>query len=70
MLQLYRLHLEHYVQFWSPYHRKGIIVIEGIQCRFIRLVLEWRDCLMTRLDKLGLYSLEFQRMGGDLIENY
>ena len=75
LLQLYRAlvrpHLEYCVQFWCPYLRKDVLAIEGAQQRFTRLIpgmagLSYEE----RLSRLGLYSLEFRRMRGDLIETY
>jgi len=75
MLQLYRdlvrPHLEYCMQFWSPYLRKDILALEGMQRRFIRLILELRGLdYEERLSRLGLYSLKFRRMRGNLIETY
>ena len=75
LLQLYRVlvrpHQEYCVQFWSPNLRKDILAIEGVQRRFTRLIpgmsgLSYEE----RLDRLGLYSLEFRKLRGDLIETY
>ena len=42
-----------------------------MQRRFTRLMPELRGLSYEeRLNKLGLYSLEFRRMRGDLIETY
>ena len=59
------------MQFWSPYLRKDILVLEGVQRRFTRLIPEMRELAYEeRLSRLGLYSLEFRRLRGDLIEVY
>ena len=75
MLQLYRAlvrsQLEYCVQFWSPHLHKDILALEGVQRRFTRLIPEMRGLdYEERLNRLDLYSLEFRRMRGDLIETY
>ncbi|XP_062894859.1 uncharacterized protein LOC134341044 [Mobula hypostoma] len=75
LLQLYkalvRPHLEYCVQFWSPNLRKNILAIEGVQRRFTRLIPGMAGLSYDeRLDRLVLYSLEFRRSRGDLIETY
>ena len=43
----------------------------GTGGRFTRLILELRGLAYEeRLSRLGLYSLEFRRMRGDLMETY
>ena len=66
-----RPHLEYCLQFWCPYLRKDVLALEGEQRRFTRLIpgmasLSYEE----RLSWLGLYSLEFRKVKGDLIETY
>ena len=73
MLQLHKVlagpHLEYCVQFWSPYLRKDILALEGVQKRFTWLIPELRELAYEeRLSRFGIYSLEFRRMRGDLME--
>ena len=75
LLQLYRAlvrpHLEYCVQFWSPHLRKDILAMEGVQRRFTRLIPGMAGLsYVERLERLGLYTLEFRRMRGDLIETH
>ena len=75
LLQLHRAlvrpHLEYCVQFWSPFLRKDVLALEGVQRRFIRLIPGMSGLMYEgRLTRLGLFSLEFRRMRGDLIETY
>ena len=59
------------MQFWSPNLRKDILAIEGVQRRFTRLTPGLAGLsYVERLERLGLYTLEFRRMRGDLIETY
>ena len=75
--------LEYCVQAWSPYKRKYIDLIEGVQRRATRLVPEFRRIFydkklklwrrMTyeeRLAELKLPKLEDRRIRGDMIETY
>lgn len=62
---LVRPHLEYCEQFWFPYLRKDVLVLERVKRRFTRLIPEMSglthdECFMA----LGLYSLEFRSMRG------
>ena len=51
--------------------RKDVLALDGVQRRFTRLILELRVLAYEdRLSRQGLYSLEFRRIRGDLIETY
>ena len=68
---LVRPHLEYAVQAWSPHLVKDIEILERVQHRFTRMVeglkeLEYKQ----RLEYLGLPSLRFRRLRGDLIETF
>eukprot|EP00061_Rhincodon_typus_P004050 g21630.t1 len=75
MLQLYetlvRPVLEYCMQFWSPCNGKDIVKLEGVQKKLTSMLpglegLSYRE----RLNGLGLFSLQRQRLSGDLIEVY
>ena len=56
---------------WSPYYKKDIKLIEGIQRRATKLItgmqgLNYDD----RLKQLGLMKLEGQRIKSDLVETF
>ena len=66
-----RPHLEYGQCIWSPFLMKYINMIERVQERATKLVdgLSKQD-YSARLKKLGLITLRFRRIRGDLIEMY
>ena len=63
--------LEYCVQVWSPYKKKYIELLEGVQRRATRMIPRLRKMTYEeRLKKLNLPRLYDRRIRGDMIETY
>jgi len=68
---LVRPHLEYCVPIWSPYYKKDIELIEGVQRRATKLVEGVRNLhYEERIMRLNLMPLEIRRHRSDLIETF
>ena len=66
---LVRPHLEYANQIWAPFLKKPITSIENVQLRANKLIPGCRDLEYSeRLTRLGLPTLAYRSMRGDMIE--
>lgn len=64
-----RSHLEYGVQIWNPHQKESIKKLEKVQMRATKLISSIKKLsYKERLIKLGLPTLRFRRVRGDLIE--
>jgi len=66
-----RPHLEYAASAWSPYLSKDVKILETVQRRATKLVPCLRNLnYETRLERLGLTTLEERRIRGDMIQYF
>ncbi|CAF1056009.1 unnamed protein product [Brachionus calyciflorus] len=65
----FRPHLEYGAPVWNPYRRKEINLLEKVQRRATKLVQSLKNFdYKTRLEKIGITTLNKRRHRGDLIQ--
>jgi len=68
---LVRPHIEYCCQIWSPYLRKNINLIEGVQRRETKLIKDIKHLSYDeRLENLGLSRLTTRKVRSDLIQTF
>ncbi len=66
-----RPHLEYENAIWQSCYIGDMKNVEGVQRRFTKVILELRDkSYQERLQSLNLYSMEYRRKRGDMIQAY
>ena len=68
---LVRPHLDYCIQVWRPHLQKGIDVLEKVQRRATKMIIECKGMeYAERLKLTKLTTLEIRRIRADLIEVY
>jgi len=68
---LVRPHLEYAAPVWDPHYKKDKALLEGVQRRATNQIPSLKDLSYPeRLRKLGLPTLRYRRLRGDMIEAY
>ena len=63
--------LEYANSLWNPYQKQDIKALEKVQMRATRLITALRNKpYQERLKALGLPTLKFRRLRGDMVETY
>ena len=65
-----RLHLEYFIQFWTPTNVKDAEILEGVQRRATKMIPSVRNLYKERLKRFGMFSLRRSRLRGDMIEAF
>ena len=66
-----RPHLKFCVQTWSSYFKKDIVCMKKVQRRATKMIYGFGNLKYEeRLERLNIFSLQYRRMRGNMIETY